>query len=168
MIKNVSINNLKGIATCDLKILGRINLFVGKNNSCKSTLIETIYYGLKEFSANSNLLNMLSHRTNVFSGGQELWFNYATWNPILVDFDTENGVLSLQLNFLKDTNEIKSKLTLVDNVKGSVTYEGKSYSSNFSSTSSINISTYNPEKMLSPQLLSFINFSSFLEISSEI
>jgi len=46
MLKTLVINNLRGIQHLELKDLKRINLFVGKNNSSKTTILDSIFLSL--------------------------------------------------------------------------------------------------------------------------
>lgn len=50
MIKNLRIQDIKGLKRCDLLDLGRINVFCGKNNSGKSTILEGINSAKNRFS----------------------------------------------------------------------------------------------------------------------
>jgi hypothetical protein len=115
VIKNVTIDNFKGIKHCSIDQLAQINLFVGKNNSCKSTILEGIYYSLKEFSG-SELRRIYEKRTNVFSGMSELWFNYAKKDELgftvgfddssfhmSVTFDEENSIIHCELKIFHKT-----------------------------------------------------------------
>lgn len=43
MLKNLSINRLRGIKQCLINDLARINLFFGKNNCGKTTLLESVF-----------------------------------------------------------------------------------------------------------------------------
>ena len=47
-LEKVEVKNYRGIKECIIEDLGLINVFVGGNNSCKSTLLDAIYWGLKE------------------------------------------------------------------------------------------------------------------------
>lgn len=48
MIRSIEINNFKGIKKFKETNLNRVNIFVGGNNSSKTSLIEGIYIGLKD------------------------------------------------------------------------------------------------------------------------
>lgn len=43
MFTNISINNLRGIKQLDISDLGRINIFIGPNNSGKTTVLEALF-----------------------------------------------------------------------------------------------------------------------------
>jgi len=90
LITRASIQNFKGIRKCDIDWLDRVNIFIGKNDVCKSTILEALYYTLKEF-AGPCFLEIIGRRTNVFSGAMELWFNYNMEKEISVNLVFDNG-----------------------------------------------------------------------------
>ncbi|MCX9011318.1 MAG: AAA family ATPase [Candidatus Methanoperedens sp.] len=47
-IKSAEITNFRGIKECKVDDLSLVNIFVGINNSRKSTLLDAIYIGCKE------------------------------------------------------------------------------------------------------------------------
>jgi predicted ATPase len=96
VLTELSIQNFKGIASCDFKEkdLSRINLLIGKNDSGKSTIMEVAFYMLQEFYDAPKLAAIMSRRTNVFCGGSELWFRYKKEYPIVVT--TSFGSVELQ------------------------------------------------------------------------
>jgi hypothetical protein len=107
MIREVTIENFKGIKHCSVDHLAQINLFVGKNNSCKSTILEGIYYSLKEMG-DSRLNRIFQDRTNVFAGISELWYNYTKERePISFRISLYNLDLSLDLTY-NDENKMIS------------------------------------------------------------
>ncbi len=171
MIEKLTITNLKGISKCKLENLGQINLFVGKNNSCKSTILEAIVFGIKEFSSQARFLGMLTHRTNVLSGGQELWYNYETKEPINVVFEFRNAILDLKLNFIKDTNEVRCSLLIKDNTSSmQFPLEGSRYSSSLDTTRSITFQTNYLDVLqanIRPVMKHFVDNCSFLESSAK-
>lgn len=101
MISQVFIQGLKGIGRCNIPELGKINVFIGKNDTCKSTILEAIYYTLKEFRV-SSLWQVIGRRTNVPFGGQELWFNYETGKNISVTLGLLNTIaLGMEIQYVK-------------------------------------------------------------------
>lgn len=80
MIKSLEINNYKGIQNFKLDNLNRINIFVGNNNSGKTSLLEAGYIGMKDnymgamtVLQNRNLNQMLKQ-----------WKHYLEiWIPII-------------------------------------------------------------------------------------
>ena len=163
MLKKVKIENLKGIKNCEIKDLALINLFIGKNNSCKSTILESIYYGLSEFSPRPSLLEMLKHRTDVFVGGRELWFNQAIGNTIAIYYEFENNAkLELKMDFEVLTQQIACRTTVEEN-NIRAEYIGSSYSSsNLGVSTAITINKFDPKKK-STTLQTYIDTMFFLE-----
>jgi predicted ATPase len=83
LITEVHIENFKGIHQLDAEGLGRINLFVGKNDSCKSTILEAVYTTIEE-SVRTALGDSLSRRTDSEFSPRELWYNYDLEHPIKI------------------------------------------------------------------------------------
>lgn len=48
-LKNIYIENFRGLKENHLKNLGKLNVLVGKNNTCKSTFLEAIHLGYSPF-----------------------------------------------------------------------------------------------------------------------
>jgi AAA15 family ATPase/GTPase len=109
MITNVLIENFKGIKSCDINDLSNINLLIGKNDSCKSTIMEVIYTTLKEFIQPS-LRFAISRRSNVSFGGREIWYDYDTNNKVLSQIKFGNGLVSMTIDYDKNNNLIMSNL----------------------------------------------------------
>ena len=85
MLTELKVQKFKGIGSCDVNGLGRVNLFIGKNDSGKSTILEGAYYLFRELCAPPQLQAIMSKRSNVFVGGSELWFNYDTSSEITIN-----------------------------------------------------------------------------------
>lgn len=135
MIESLKIENFKGIGKCFKDDLSRINLLIGRNNSCKSTVLEAIYYTLREFDGRSELSNLLGRRSNVYSGAQELWYRYATKEKIVLRFSF--GDVNLGLNLLVDepTSQIKSQIvTFTKNGPDEYIFDGNFFSRDFEIT----------------------------------
>lgn len=76
MIREVSIENFKGIRHCEIKDLGKVNLFIGKNSCGKSAIMEAIYFTGKEFIG-PNLPQCIMRRANRGNySARELWYGY--------------------------------------------------------------------------------------------
>jgi AAA15 family ATPase/GTPase len=84
MLTELRIQKFKGIGSCDVKDPARVNLFIGKNDSGKSTILEAVYYLFRELYAPPQLQAIMSKRSNVFVGGSELWFNYDTSSQVVI------------------------------------------------------------------------------------
>lgn len=89
LIEKAFIKNFKGISECKIEGLSNINLFIGKNNSCKSTIMEAIHAVLREFNT-PYLGTIIPRRSNVSSAARELWYNYDTNCNLLIRL-TFNG-----------------------------------------------------------------------------
>ena len=92
MIKEVTIDNFKGIRHCEIKDLARVNLLIGKNSCGKSTVMEAIYFTGKEFIG-PNLPQCIMRRANrgVWSA-RELWYGY----------DMMSSEVQVRMNFSED------------------------------------------------------------------
>lgn len=65
MLEYINIKNFRSFEKIEIKKLGKVNLFVGKNNAGKSALLESILLYVSHFST-TEILNLLSSR-------QETW-----------------------------------------------------------------------------------------------
>ncbi len=100
MLTTASIRNFKGISKCDINDFGRINLFVGRNDVGKSTILESICYTLKEFTS-PHLLDIIGRRTNAFFEARELWYGYWTKNRISVNLTFgNNATAKLKVSYI--------------------------------------------------------------------
>jgi AAA15 family ATPase/GTPase len=63
MIREVSIDNFKGIKHCEIKDLAKVNLLIGKNSCGKSSIMEAVYFTGKEFLG-ANLPTCITRRAN--------------------------------------------------------------------------------------------------------
>lgn len=116
MITKVYIRNFKGIKKCEINDLKKVNLFIGRNDSCKSTILEVMYSTLKELESPS-LGNILLRRSNVRIGGRELWYDYKTNRTILIQLEFGSGTISMMVDHHPDTDEIISQLEVHTRVK---------------------------------------------------
>ncbi len=113
MLTKLSIQNFKGIASCDFdeKDLSRINLLIGKNDSGKSTIMEIAFYMLQELYAPPKLSEIMSRRTDVFCGGSELWFRYRTENPIIITASFDSVELQWKVETVQQGRVMVSTLS---------------------------------------------------------
>jgi hypothetical protein len=78
MINSISIENFKGMRHCEIKDLGKVNLFIGRNSCGKSTIMEAAYFTGKEFLG-ANLPECIMRRANRGAwSARELWYGYNT------------------------------------------------------------------------------------------
>ncbi len=71
MYKSFKIENFRGIKKCELTELKRINIFLGKNNCGKSSILEAIFlltgYNNPILSVNIDLFRNLGHNKIFFN-----------------------------------------------------------------------------------------------------
>jgi hypothetical protein len=103
----------------------------------------------------------------VLSGGQELWFEYQTNNPISIIFHFKEALLDLKLDFTKETNEIRCGLRIYDNTSGTnFTFEGSRYSSSLDTSRTVTFQTNYLDVLqanIRPVMKPFIDSCTFLE-----
>lgn len=107
MITEARISNFKGISSCSMGNTNLINVLIGKNNAGKSTILEAMYYTLKEFTG-PNLREALYRRTNMQINGTHLWYDYNIRSPATtqVNFDREIE-LAMSLVFIAEGRFIR-------------------------------------------------------------
>lgn len=110
MITGTQVSNFKGIRSCSLENANLINVLIGKNNACKSTILEAMYYTLKEFIG-ASLRDVLYRRTNMPIHGIHIWHDYDTQRQAttLVDFD---GGIGLRMGLIFENNSIRPLLAI--------------------------------------------------------
>jgi predicted ATP-dependent endonuclease of OLD family len=102
LISSITINGFRGIKNCELKDLSEINVFMGRNNSGKSSILEALYLASAAFKYEeplgrdvdkvTYLLNRRCHRNFSWSRGKEtLWYEYDVKNPIRVEIRLGRG-----------------------------------------------------------------------------
>jgi len=100
MISKISMSNFRGIKECNIEDLRQINLFVGRNNSGKSSILEALSFAKVPFKPTDELgrfvldqlLNRRVQRTP--PSLEELIFNYKTKDKISLgfSFDTKEPI----------------------------------------------------------------------------
>jgi predicted ATPase len=84
IIREVSIENFKGIRHCEIKDIGKVNLFIGRNGCGKSSIMEAIYFTGREFLG-TNLPQCIQRRANRDRwSARELWYNYLVGSELNV------------------------------------------------------------------------------------
>jgi AAA15 family ATPase/GTPase len=131
MIRTLSIENFRGIQRTEIPNLSRINLFFGKNNCGKSSLLEAIFILSNRFNPTLALkINELRHYyDNTLEGLSSSFYNRDTDIPIHITSEsTEHDKYLMTIS----TERILSK-EIDDNAP--VSYDGKEYRLNvFTST----------------------------------
>lgn len=97
MISNFKIKNYKCFDDFELKNLGRINIFLGKNNVGKSTLLEALF----GFACGENLYPLLN--TSIFRIGRDS--NLNQYNLIEKVLNTFNNREELEFSFQGELEE---------------------------------------------------------------
>jgi AAA15 family ATPase/GTPase len=100
MLSEIIINNFRGISECRLENLKRINIFIGRNNQGKSSILEALYLASAAFnqseptSGKDKMYSLLNRRSargiNWNNGGETLWYKYDTSLPIKISCRWEN------------------------------------------------------------------------------
>jgi len=113
MLTSLSIKNFRGIQTCDIEDLRRINLFIGKNDSGKSTILEAAYYMFRELCSPPQLNMIMGRRTNIFAGSSELWFRYKTNLNLLVSGAFNPFQVIWTVEWIKERPSVRSGFDLL-------------------------------------------------------
>lgn len=94
IIKKIEISNFKGIKHCTVDDLQLVNLFIGKNDCGKSSILEAVYSCCKEHLG-PNLAKCITRRSNRsrFSP-KEIWYRYKTAAVIKIDLEFEDELHS--------------------------------------------------------------------------
>jgi len=132
-IKEVSIDNFKGIKHCEIKDLGRVNLFVGKNSCGKSAIMEAMYFTGKEFLG-PNLPQCITRRADRDSySARELWYGYDMMSSevqVRMKF-VENDLVRLRIQYIEQEKILRDFL-FSSSPQTELEDMGRDYSTNFS------------------------------------
>ena len=109
MLSRLKINGFRGITDCEIKGLKTINVFIGRNNHGKSSILEALYLASAGFRFRHPLgfepnkirylLNRRSRRGLSWEKGKEtLWYRYETQNPLKIEVvSRKRGKLVVEL-----------------------------------------------------------------------
>ena len=123
MIRTLSIENFRGIHRTEIPDLSRINLFFGKNNCGKSSILEALFVLSNRLNPTLALkINELRHyNNNTLEGLSSSFYNRDTDVPIHISSEsTEHGKYNMSIT----TKQILSK-EIADN--SPISYDGKEY-----------------------------------------
>lgn len=123
MINTLSIENFRGIHKTEILNLSRINLFFGKNNCGKSSILEAIFVLSNRLNPTLALkINELRHYyNNTFEGLSSSFYNRDTDTPIQISSESmEYGKYNMTIT----TERILSKEIANDSP---ISYDGKEY-----------------------------------------
>jgi AAA15 family ATPase/GTPase len=119
MYKSFTIKNFKNFKSLELNDLGRVNLIIGKNNSGKSSLLETIL--LHNMNIASIIPIIKSRNTDLLSTTdfkhmiQAFFNNFNTKEPIdLIGFFENNKKVSVSFRLLEKEEEIEKLNISID------------------------------------------------------
>ena len=111
MITSLKISRFRAINNCKIDGLARINIFLGRNNSGKSSILEALYLSSAAFNfsdpldrGDSKLGYLLNRRCDrgLHGGGRMreiLWYGYDSDHPIEVEIKAE-GLKKLRIELL--------------------------------------------------------------------
>lgn len=129
MIKSLVIKNYRGIRKCVLEDLKRINVFIGRNNSGKSSILESLYLASAAFYFNDDLhglgnklnflLNRRCPRGYTWNTAKEvLWYMYNTKSPISIELfiDEQKNPLVVDLFEWHEHPMIRYKIGNADHI----------------------------------------------------
>jgi len=96
LISSLKINRFRGIRNCKIDNLKDINVFIGRNNSGKSSILEALYLASAAFNFNEplgrkdNKIEYLLNRRcerglNWVANKEILWYGYETGKPIEIE-----------------------------------------------------------------------------------
>lgn len=127
MIDKIEINNFKGIDKIKIDKLSRVNIFIGANNSKKTTILEAI--SLFNINNIENLRKILSVRKYI--GYEEILNSFfhkldMSKNPTIKLFD-ENGEKELKISCEKQTAELSFSENEIFNKESNNTKQKSNY-----------------------------------------
>jgi predicted ATPase len=107
MIRSVEISNFKGIKECKIADLSLINIFIGRNNSGKSTVLDAIYWACREMIKPA-LGDVLAGRVRRNVGRSELFYGYSDEvSPrVALTFDGDKEY-SFELNVIREPIQLE-------------------------------------------------------------
>lgn len=112
MLKSVSINGYRQLKDFNIDGLSRFNLFVGPNNSAKSSFLEAIFMHCAPLNFNI-LLSILSIRLGGFSPEPSIIFDNL--KSLLSISDSNQKISKIIVKSKWDTNERKTTLAFIEN-----------------------------------------------------
>jgi len=112
MIREVSIQNFKGIRHCEIKDLGKVNLFIGKNSCGKSAIMEAIYFTGKEFIGPYLPQCIMRRASRGNWSARELWYGYDMMSSevkVGMKF-VEDDLAGMRIQFVEQNRGIREFL----------------------------------------------------------
>jgi hypothetical protein len=108
VIRGVRISHFKGIKECEIADLSLINIFIGRNNSGKSTVLDAIYWACREMIGPA-LRDVLVRRVRRDVGRSELFYGYSDEiiPRVTLTFDGDKEY-SFELNVVRRPIELRT------------------------------------------------------------
>jgi AAA15 family ATPase/GTPase/5S rRNA maturation endonuclease (ribonuclease M5) len=110
MLTRIKIENFKGIKYCEISDLGKVNVFVGRNNSGKSSILDALCLLRSAFNPmlfNEPVPNLLLRRKAIERSMYMLrnfWYNYETTQRIKFNLEFKSGEkLNIEVLFKNDS-----------------------------------------------------------------
>lgn len=98
MLKEISVQNFKGILQSNIKDFNLINIFIGEFGSGKSTILDAIYL-LKLNSEKSDCFKkIISRRTGRTPDLTSLWYTYEPDHQIDIKYTFQDSTYGVQLS----------------------------------------------------------------------
>jgi len=120
MITSLSIQNFRGIEKITIQDLGPINLFIGRNNSRKSSILESLYFARAAFNPvgvfNDPVLHQLLMRRirRDSLDPREFFGKYRTDQRIEFDFGFAPAHVLINVSYSNDNRLVYSMLSPTD------------------------------------------------------
>jgi len=128
MINEVTISNFKGIKNCEIKNISKVNLFIGKNDCGKSSIVEAICSTCKEFLGANLPFSIRRRSTRDSISGRELWYGYYTDSSIEISMKFDNSVtIGTKIDLAGDHINATLKATKPEDPKSPWSNEGSIY-----------------------------------------
>lgn len=138
MITELEIKNFKGINEISLKGLSRFNVIIGKNDSGKSTILESIFAFKAALVDPAQSFRIILRNNFREQNARELWYNYQTSSDPTVKLTIENieNKLSFHSDFTSQSIDVNF---IIDGKTGHLKLN--SFLNNVSSNNNIQPST---------------------------
>ncbi len=140
MFKEISIQNLRGIKELKIDDFAQINLFLGKNNSCKTTVLEALYCAINPSNpsllTNTNIIRGLLNTTKIENinktsrfSMESLFYNLNTENPLQINSvfnfleleqEKQNIIITALKDIISSSEKSSSSIStaLIEIIKG--------------------------------------------------
>ena len=117
MIKNIEIHNFRGIKEAKINDFGRINVFFGKNNCGKSSLLEALFLatGISNPILPISINSLRGYSRTKFEDLASDFYNQETSHPILLIAQTDTESREVEISLFQSN----SKKVNLEEVTGS-------------------------------------------------